>query len=450
MTAASWPSRAMTQPAGSSRQVSLVALVMVLIVTAAAAQQPTVTLAEAIASAERTQPGLAQASAALANATDRTRSAWAEYLPSLSLSSGGNYSYLDSPSRIDSTGRIHHGVFTNASASLVINAGLDLLTGIRQGASVAAARADQRAAAASLIDAKYQQRLATTNQFFDALAAQQLVRVAEAGLRRAQEQQALAVAKFGAGTATRSDTLRAFVTFGNARLQLMQAEARLAGAEAELGRLVGQARRVRAVDDSTFYRILPALDTAALLSEALARAPRVQAAHAQRVAATASLRATRSSSWPSLFLSTGSVWSSSKLDDYQVFNTRQLNLQLSWDWPLFDRFSRHNQIGAARSALDVAAMAAADAERQLAAALITQIALLEAARANVEITGAGQMAAAEDLLVQQERYRVGLSTIVDVLTSQEALTQAEVNAVTTRFDYLRSRAQLEALLGRAL
>jgi outer membrane protein TolC len=39
---------------------------------------------------------------------------------------------------------------------------------------------------------------------------------------------------------------------------------------------------------------------------------------------------------------------------------------------------------------------------------------------------------------------------VDVLTSQEALNQAEVDVVNARFDYLRSKAQLEALIGRTL
>ena len=52
--------------------------------------------------------------------------------------------------------------------------------------------------------------------------------------------------------------------------------------------------------------------------------------------------------------------------------------------------------------------------------------------------------------VQQERYRLGVATIVDVLTSQEALNQAEVDVVNARFDYLRAKAQLDALVGRAL
>ena len=43
-----------------------------------------------------------------------------------------------------------------------------------------------------------------------------------------------------------------------------------------------------------------------------------------------------------------------------------------------------------------------------------------------------------------------MATIVDVLTSQESLTQAEVDAVNARFDYLRAKAQIQALIGRQL
>ena len=48
--------------------------------------------------------------------------------------------------------------------------------------------------------------------------------------------------------------------------------------------------------------------------------------------------------------------------------------------------------------------------------------------------------------MEQERYRLGVSTIVDLLTSQEALNQAEVDVVNARFDYLRAKAQIEALM----
>ena len=77
----------------------------------------------------------------------------------------------------------------------------------------------------------------------------------------------------------------------------------------------------------------------------------------------------------------------------------------------------------------------------MAAELTARLAELEAARARIDITRTSVVAATEDLRVQQERYRLGASTIVDVLTSQEALNQAEVDVVIARFDYLRAKAR---------
>ena len=59
-------------------------------------------------------------------------------------------------------------------------------------------------------------------------------------------------------------------------------------------------------------------------------------------------------------------------------------------------------------------------------------------------------AAREDLRVNRERYSVGASTIVDVLTSQSSLVEAENTLIRARYDYQIARAQLEALLGRSL
>jgi len=59
-------------------------------------------------------------------------------------------------------------------------------------------------------------------------------------------------------------------------------------------------------------------------------------------------------------------------------------------------------------------------------------------------------AAQEDLRVQQERYRLGANTIIEVLSSQEALNQAEVDQVQAHFDLLLAKAQIEALIGREL
>jgi len=414
-----------------------------------AAQTQSVTLADAIRLSERVQPDVVRAAGGVRTAGAQQRSAWGAYLPSVSASSSASDFFSEGTSRIDPvTGQLTNGNSSNRSISTSLSANVDLFTGFRRGADMRAARAGERAADASLIDARFQQALVTTNQFLDALAADQLLQVRETSVRRAEEQLKTAVAKLHAGSATRSDSLRSLVTLGNARLDLITTQAQLAGAEANLARLIGQTGRVQALDDSAFYRVLPAIDTQALRTEAESKSPRVRSAGASAAEARASVSASRSAYWPSLNLAANTGWNGNRADDYNLLNQRQLSLSLRWN--LFNGFDRELTIVQREADLDVAEASASDAQRAVQAELITRVAELDAARSRIEITQTSVLAAREDLRVQQERYRLGASTIVDLLTSQEALNQAEVDVVNARFDYLRAKAQIEALIGRNL
>ena len=413
------------------------------------AQQRAVTLADAVRLSERVQPLVVRAAGDLETAAAQRRSAWGAYLPSLTASSSASSFFSEGTSRVDPvTGQLLSGNSSNRSLSTSLSASVDLFTGFRRGAEGRAARASQTAAEASFVDARFQQALETTNQFLDALAARQLLRVRESSVRRAEEQLKTSIAKLRAGSATRSDSLRSRVTLGNAQLDLIRTRTDLAAAEAGLARLIAETGRVSASDDSAFFQVGQMPDTAAIRAEAEAKSPRIQSASAVAEAARAGLKASRSAYWPSLSLSANTAWNASRSNDYDLFNQRQLSLGLRWN--LFDRFDRELAVAQRSAAAEVADATAADERRAVAAELTARLAELDAARLQIEITLASVLAATEDLRVQQERYRVGASTIVDVLTSQEALNQAEVDVVVARFDYLRAKASLEALIGRTL
>jgi outer membrane protein len=413
------------------------------------AQDRMVTLADAIRLAERAQPAMVQAQADVRTAAAQRRNAWGNFLPSVSASSSGSEFFSEGTSRIDPvTGQLTTGNSTNRSFSTSLSASVDLFTGFRRGAELQAAKAGQAQADASLVDARFQQALETTNVFFDALSGAQLVRVREASVRRAEEQLKVSVSKLRAGSATRSDSLRSLVTLGTAQLDLIQARTDLATAEADLARQVGEVGRVRAADDSNFSRVLTALDTVGLRTEVEARSPRVQTALATVSVARANVRASRAAYWPSLTLGANTGWNASRNNDYQFLNQRGLSLQLSWQ--LFNRFDRELAIAQREASFDVAQATAQDERRGVQAELTARLAELDAARSKIDITLTSVAAGTEDLRVQQERYRLGVATIVDVLTSQEALNQAEVDVVNARFDYLRAKAQLDALVGRSL
>jgi outer membrane protein TolC len=414
-----------------------------------AAQQPVVTLQEARKMAQAVQPNVVGAMGEVRNADAQVRSAKGAWLPSLSASSFGGSTYQEGPARVNSsTGELVGGNTSSQNLNFGLNASWDLFTGFRRGADSREAHAVRDAAEASLIDAHYQASLSATQQFFTALAAQQLVRVREASVRRAEEQLKLAIAKLNAGSATRSDSLRSIVILGNTQLALVSSQADVAAAQAELARIIGADGRVAAADDSAFYQVAPQLDTLALLNEALSQSPRVQSAEASTRAADAGLSSSKSAYWPTLTLGASTGWSGTENRNWELFNQRQLGVGLNWN--LFNGFNREQTIAIRTSTLDQAEATASDTRRQVSSAMTAQFAQLDAARLKIDITQASVAAAQEDLRVVGQRYRVGAATILDLLNSQEALTQAEVDAVAARFDYLRAKAQIEALIGRDL
>ena len=304
------------------------------------------------------------------------------------------------------------------------------------------------AAEAGLLNTSFQQRLGTTTQFFTALGARQIVEVRRSTVKRAEEQLNAAVIRLHAGTATRSDSLRSLVTLGNARVALAQAEADLAAAEAGLARLIGSPGRVRATDDSAFYQPVVVLDSAVLASEAKSLSPQVQNTRSLVEQAEAQLKASKSTYYPQVSLGASWSYNGNSQNDFDLNNQRQATLSLQW--PIFNRFTRERAVELQKSNLEVAQASASDAERLVEASITGQLAQLDAARLQIEIAQQSLLAAQEDLRVIGERYRLGVAVLVDVLVSQEALTQAELDVVTSRYNYLGAKAQIEAIIGRPL
>lgn len=408
-----------------------------------AAQQPEVTLAEAVRRGLDVQPAMVQARGDVSNAGAQKRSAYGAFLPSVTVTS--------SAFRLNE-GSIANGFFVDPGVyqyNTGISASLDLFTGFRRFARYANANATESAADAGLINQRYQITLATQQLFFAALADEELVHVAEAQVRRAQQELQIAVEKLRAGSATRSDTLRSLVDLGNAQLALLQAQANLATAQANLGRQIGVNVPMRAAPDSAFP---PLPDTAALRPAALQSAPLVQQAEAQARAASAGLWDARSQYWPTLTISY-STSSQGLTQPWSGFDTgnRNLNqLRIGLSWTLFNGFIREQSNTQSAVLLDVARARAADTRRQVNAQLTQQLAVLFTAYTQIGISRTNVDAATEDLRVQQERYRVGAATILDLLISQANLTQAQVSQVQARYNYLIARAQVEALVGHAL
>src|SRR5256714_2515261 len=386
---------------------------------------------------------MVQARGDQSNAGAQRVAAVGAFLPSVTLNSSAFRQNI---------GSIVNGVpvpGSNYQYNTGLNFNVDLFDGLRRVQRYRNAAATGAAADAGYVNQRYQVTLQTKQLFYNALATDELVRVAESQVKRAQQQLRISIDKLHAGSATRSDSLRSTVDYGNARIALLQAQANLATAQANLGRQIGMDQQVRAAPDTS----LPGMpDTTALRGTLIDQSPQIQQADAQASSARAQVWSARAQYWPRLNVSYGNTRSG--ISDPRLPFLTSYPERFSWSfgfsWTLFNGFAREqNQVNASVTR-DNAEARAADTRRFVSAQLTQQLSVLSTAFEQINIARDNLAAATEDLRVQNERYRVGAATILDLLTSQAALTQAEVNVVQTRFNYLIARAQVEAVLGRTL
>jgi outer membrane protein TolC len=174
----------------------------------------------------------------------------------------------------------------------------------------------------------------------------------------------------------------------------------------------------------------------------------VQAAEAQSRAADAGVRSARTQYVPTLRVTGGYNWAAPS----PVLGAIRpgWTLALGTTYPLFNGFQREDAITRADASAEIAASSARDAARQARAEAARLVGALRIAEQNVVLAGEAVSAAQEDLRVQTERYRAGISTALDRQTSELAVTQAELGLVAARYNYQVTRATLESLLGQKL
>jgi len=300
-------------------------------------------------------------------------------------------------------------------------------------------------ASATELEERYRTALFIESDYYDVLAQQELARVAEERLRRADEQLAVARARVLTGAAVQTDSLQLVLEVTRARVDLLRAQSALRVARLQLGRRIGVATPIDAVPLAPGGpRPLPlTMDDA--VSVALQNAPQLLAARADQRAQEAGFR----SAW-SLYLPTVTLGGQISAYDTHVFPTAtsRSSLGITISLPIWNNGLREITLSRARTTRDVARATRDDAELGTRRDVVEAYEVYETARASYDLAAAGLVVARENLRVQDERYRSGATTIIDLVVAQVNLTEAEAGLVQARYAARLAQAGLEALLGR--
>ncbi len=410
-----------------------------------------ITVDQALEMAQRMSPAMVAAHGQTRVANAAVRSSWGAFIPTLSVASSINRTYPADASQRVIDGQIVTLPPQPWSFGASFSSNVTLFDGGQRFFDLKQARARASASEVDLEAQRFSTALDVKQVYFEVLAARVARAAALAMVETGDQQLKAAVARYHAGTVTRSDSLRADIQLRSARISLLEAENAIRNAEAGLTRITGSMEPVTAVETE------PHAPGALVLGEEEMRTlaetgPLVQTAQKSLEASQAGLKAAWTTYLPTVNASY-SRGASGVRDDFGIGAdplSYAGSLRFSLSLPIFNQFSREQQITGARVALANAEASLRDARLAASESFTTAYGAMLSADERAESMAASVAAAEEDLRVQQRRYELGGSTLLDLLASQGQLDNARLDLIRARYDQRITRAQLEALLGRNL
>lgn len=291
-----------------------------------------------------------------------------------------------------------------------------------------------------------------TERHTGAVVAGQAVRVRREALEVARENVKLTRDLYEAGLVVESDLLQARVRESEAEATLADAERGAQVARAALNLELGRALDTPVRVPETLETPEPldengdgSADLAALVAEAAERRPDLAAARARVAAARAGLERAEGGRMPEI------GWSGAfEADSEQPFDDPGSNwtVGVGLRWTAFDGHATGARIGRARAELDRAERMAEQAERGTALEVESALRELETARLRWREARRSVELAARSATIVRDRYKEGLTTVVELLQAQTLSTGSRVRELRARRDLAVARAGLQLAVGR--
>jgi outer membrane protein len=407
-----------------------------------------ISLAEAVKLAQENNVSAVIAENSIRTASTNVRTAFGQFLPSLTGSLGQSQS---GGQRLGPQGDLVPYTANPWSYTTGLRTSLNLFDGGSRLATYRQDKAIVTAQEAAQTNTKFSLAFQVKQTYNQILAAKESEAAAVAQLDLANTQLATTTAKVNAGAANISDSLRSVVQVGNAQLAILTAQNSFRVASASLTHLVGTKYFVTADLADTVEKTYAPIDSAMIMTLAL-NGPQIRQTQAQLNADRAGVRASRSSYLPSIDL--GYNYGGNGFDKYYGIGSGQLaynhTLSLSASYQIFNGFTREANV--ARNQVNVENDQANLRDQQLAAQqnIVTDLGSLRVAEETMRIQELNVRADEEDLRVVQQRYALGASTLLEVQTSQSNLITARQQLIQARLNYRNARAQIESVIGRDL
>lgn len=425
-----------------------------------AAPAVSLSLSDAISTALAKNPDYQQWLNNEAPSSMAVKSAYASFLPGASVSGGFNYTGSGQSNfggaNVDKTSSS-----VGSSYNINLSWGLDGRVLMAPGQT----RANHRATQRQIDAANVQLRSAVLVAYLNVLQTNARIDVVTQQTKRNQVFLDLARARYQVGQATMLDVRQAEVTLGQSNVDLLVARQQNDDARLELYRLMGvPAPAVLSTVTLTdsFPVVTPAYSLDSLLTLAASVNPNLLAAQATADAAGYNVSAVKGEYFPSLQAQANWNGYTQEYSDSSAstppntgnypwgFTSQPFQVFAGLSLPIFDGLQRETRVSEAKARRD-------DASEQFRAQSLlvrTQVTsrylAISATYEAIGVAQANRIAAADQLQLAQDRYRLGNGTALELSDSEGAVQRAEGTYVDAVFAYHKAVAALEEAVGRPL
>jgi outer membrane protein TolC len=414
---------------------------------------PLLTLDECISRGLNNDPSLVQSDASLKKAKNSIWSSYGNFMPYVQF--GWDYNWSSNPTRYNTILQVIDDslqtvdLYTQKFYSNRLSVGQNLFNGFSDWFGLKASnyykKSSQKSYDSQVLSTVYNLKYS----YFNVLKSMKLADVQSKALERTGEQLRITETRYELGSAALSDVLKAKVSNGEAKLNLINAENNYKIAMAQLNQLIGEkvSRQYRVDTTFSVHEVDYTLDSS--IEYALENNPLLQAYKYSMDSYKNSMRSAWGGYLPSLDFSYSVSYSQPESfgfgDMFKENHSYGYGLSLSFN--IFDRFYTRNQISNAKADYNTAEFNYHNYLNGLELEVTEAYLNLEKAQLSMEVARDKLASAQEDYKLAQEKYSLGAATILDLLDAELSLKTAESDVIESEYNLNLAVANLEKALG---
>jgi len=411
------------------------------------------TLDECIEKGLNNDPQIVRSEANLTFAKNNIWGSYGSFLPNVSV--GWGYDWNKRPSQVgvvevpDGDSLVAVPIYSNESYSSGLTISQNLFNGFSDYFSWRANRNSKKSTETS-----HQSQILITvynikTNYFNVVKAKKLANVQRKAMERSNEQLRITETRYELGSAALSDVLKAKVSHGEAKLNLISAENNYKISKANLNQLIGEEiNRQYSVDENVSLKQIDYTIEQAT-GQALENNPQLRSYKYSMNSSKQSVRSAWGGFLPSVNFTYRATWyQPSEFDFGGIFkDNRNYSYGVSVSFNIFDRFFTKRQVSNAKAQYNTDKFTYHNYVNGLKLEVTQSYLNLEKAQLSMEVSNDKLASAQEDYKLAQEKYTLGAATILDLLDAELSFKTAENDVIESEYNLNLAIANLEKAMG---